>query len=193
MFGEDFDQRIFVLFANLRVESHHHEVTWVVPIEFRPGTDPSTLVIEGAVTVQPCDAKRCLPPQDVSFSAGLGEGLKLGAFATIFPKPDIGNQKPGVEFDPEKLNVADGGQITNILQAIGFGLLGGLILNLMPCVLPVIGLKIFSFMEQAGHSRGRALMLNIWYSLGLMSVFLLLATLAASAGSLARNCSKRRP
>ena len=32
-------------------------------------------------------------------------------------------------------------------------LAGGLILNLMPCVLPVIGLKIFSFVEQAGESR----------------------------------------
>jgi thiol:disulfide interchange protein len=48
----------------------------------------------------------------------------------------------------------------------------------MPCVLPVIGLKIFSFFEQAGKSRTRALMLNFWYSLGLLSVFLLLAFLS---------------
>ena len=39
-------------------------------------------------------------------------------------------------------------------------------LNFMPCVLPVIGLKILSFAEQAGRSRGQMLALNFWYSLG---------------------------
>jgi thiol:disulfide interchange protein DsbD len=34
-----------------------------------------------------------------------------------------------------------------------FGLLGGLILNLMPCVFPVIGLKVFSLAKQAGQNR----------------------------------------
>ena len=58
-------------------------------------------------------------------------------------------------------------------------LAGGFILNFMPCVLPVIGLKIASFVEQAGESRGRVIMLNVYYSLGLLSVFMVLATLAA--------------
>jgi thiol:disulfide interchange protein DsbD len=48
----------------------------------------------------------------------------------------------------------------------------------MPCVLPVIGLKILSFFEQAGKSRSRALLLNVCYSLGLLTVFLLLAFLS---------------
>ena len=36
-----------------------------------------------------------------------------------------------------------------------FGFIGGFILNLMPCVLPVISLKIFGFIQHAGDSRGR--------------------------------------
>ena len=63
-----------------------------------------------------------------------------------------------------------------------FGFLGGLLLNLMPCVLPVIGLKILSFVEQSGQDRKRVLWLNVWYSLGLMSVFMVLAALAAFLG-----------
>jgi len=59
--------------------------------------------------------------------------------------------------------------------------LGGLILNLMPCVLPVIGLKLLTFVEQSHHSRARIFTLNVWYSLGLMSVFMVLATFAAGA------------
>jgi thiol:disulfide interchange protein len=65
---------------------------------------------------------------------------------------------------------------------LGFAFLGGLILNFMPCVLPVISLKVLAFVEQSGESRGRVLMLNVWYSLGLLSVFMILATLAATAG-----------
>lgn len=66
-----------------------------------------------------------------------------------------------------------------LVPFVGFGLLGGLILNLMPCVLPVIGLKVLSFAQQGGQSRGRVFMLNVWFALGLLSVFLVLATLAA--------------
>lgn len=38
-----------------------------------------------------------------------------------------------------------------LIRALLFGFLGGLILNLMPCVLPVISLKIFGFVRQAGE------------------------------------------
>ena len=57
---------------------------------------------------------------------------------------------------------------------------GGLILNLMPCVLPVISLKLLSFIEQGGQGRGRVFVLNLWYSAGLLLVFLVLAALSAS-------------
>ncbi len=53
--------------------------------------------------------------------------------------------------------------------------LGGLILNVTPCVLPVVGLKILSFFEQAGKSRANAFMLNVWYTLGVLLVFGVLA------------------
>ncbi|HEY1065302.1 MAG TPA: protein-disulfide reductase DsbD domain-containing protein, partial [Pirellulales bacterium] len=57
--------------------------------------------------------------------------------------------------------------------------LGGFILNFMPCVLPVIGLKLMSFVSQAGENRVRVFFLNVAYSLGVLSVFMVLATLAA--------------
>jgi thiol:disulfide interchange protein len=63
---------------------------------------------------------------------------------------------------------------------IGFALVGGAILNLMPCVLPVIGLKILAFVEQSHQDRRQIFLLNLWYTLGLMSVFMVLATLAVT-------------
>ena len=52
----------------------------------------------------------------------------------------------------------------------------------MPCVLPVIGLKIMSFVQQAGEARGKILTLNLFFSLGLLTVFWILATLSAFFG-----------
>lgn len=50
-------------------------------------------------------------------------------------------------------------------------LLGGLILNLMPCVFPVIGLKIMSFVNQAGHARGRIVGHGLMFTLGVLVSF----------------------
>ena len=48
-------------------------------------------------------------------------------------------------------------------------------------VLPVIGLKVLSFAQQGGESRSRVLALNLSFSIGLLAVFVALASLAAFA------------
>jgi thiol:disulfide interchange protein len=58
-----------------------------------------------------------------------------------------------------------------------FGFLGGLILNLMPCVLPVISLKIFGFIQQAGQSRRKVLRSGIAFTVGIFAWFVGLALL----------------
>ncbi|MCA9137185.1 MAG: thioredoxin family protein [Planctomycetales bacterium] len=60
-----------------------------------------------------------------------------------------------------------------------FALCGGFILNFMPCVLPVIGIKVLSFAKQAGEDRRRVAMLNFAYVAGIMAVFAVLAVLVA--------------
>ncbi len=74
----------------------------------------------------------------------------------------------GPVFDVEQIreNVRKEAVDLGIVGAIFAGFLGGLIFNIMPCVLPVIGLKILSFVEQSGHNRRKAFMLNVWYSAG---------------------------
>ncbi len=59
-----------------------------------------------------------------------------------------------------------------LLPALLFGFLGGLILNLMPCVLPVISLKMFSFVKQAGESRQRIFRLGLAFAGGMFAWFL---------------------
>jgi thiol:disulfide interchange protein len=65
--------------------------------------------------------------------------------------------------------------------ALLFGLFGGLILNLMPCVLPVLGLKLMSFAQQSGRARREVFQMNLWYCLGVYAVFFALATASVAA------------
>lgn len=58
-----------------------------------------------------------------------------------------------------------------------FGLLGGFILNLMPCVLPVIALKIFGFVKQAGQHRRHIFRSGVLFVAGIFAWFIGLALL----------------
>jgi thiol:disulfide interchange protein len=66
-------------------------------------------------------------------------------------------------------------------QSLGLMLLyafiGGLILNIMPCVLPVIALKILGFVNQAKESPARVRALGLLYAAGVLVSFLVLAGL----------------
>src|SRR5215471_12897029 len=64
-----------------------------------------------------------------------------------------------------------------IFKFLLFGFLGGLILNLMPCVLPVISLKIFGFVQQAGQSRRKIFRSGIAFTIGIFAWFIALAVL----------------
>ncbi len=57
------------------------------------------------------------------------------------------------------------------------GFIGGLILNLMPCVFPVLGLKIMGFVNQAGEDRRRIVLHGLVFTLGVLVSFWLLAGL----------------
>ncbi len=54
---------------------------------------------------------------------------------------------------------------------------GGLILNLMPCVLPVLSLKIFDFVQRAGRKRGHVFLHGLSFTAGTLMSFWALAGL----------------
>jgi len=70
-----------------------------------------------------------------------------------------------------------GAPARGIFTFLLFGFLGGIILNLMPCVLPVISLKIFGFIQQAGQSRRKILRSGIAFTVGIFAWFIGLALL----------------
>lgn len=69
----------------------------------------------------------------------------------------------------------------NVWLAILLGFLAGIIMNVMPCVLPVLGIKILSFAEIRQSSRKMAFIKSLVFSAGMLSIFLVLASLASFA------------
>lgn len=61
------------------------------------------------------------------------------------------------------------------LPILGGMLLGGLILNLMPCVFPVIGLKIMGFVQQAGSDRKKIILHGLAFTGGVLLSFWVLS------------------
>ena len=74
----------------------------------------------------------------------------------------------------EELQSATGGM--SLWQAILFALIGGLILNLMPCVFPVISLKVLSFVSMGGDDHTKIRNHALAFVGGVMSTFLSIAT-----------------
>ncbi len=63
----------------------------------------------------------------------------------------------------------------NFGMALLFAFVGGMLLNLMPCVLPVLSLKIFSFVKMAGESKKLSFQHGLAFSFGVIVSFWVLA------------------
>jgi thiol:disulfide interchange protein len=91
--------------------------------------------------------------------------------------PSLPKEQPAAwDYEPVERKVS-----MNFLLAVLFGFIAGIILNVMPCVLPVLGIKILSFAQTGGTSRRSALGRSMIFSCGMISVFMMLAALASFA------------
>ncbi|WP_395714872.1 protein-disulfide reductase DsbD family protein [Reyranella sp.] len=70
---------------------------------------------------------------------------------------------------------AEGSEQLSLGQALLFALLGGLILNLMPCVFPVLAMKAAAFARLAGHARAEMRRDGIAYTAGVLASFAAMA------------------
>ena len=71
----------------------------------------------------------------------------------------------------------------SLWQMLIYAFIGGLILNIMPCVLPVIALKILGFVSEAKSSPGRVRALGGIYAIGVLMSFLVLAAIVIGVKS----------
>ena len=111
-----------------------------------------------AVTSQGCaDAGLCYPPQTQYLAIDLDTG-SISTTQAPTASPSDGEPDPG------------------LAALVGFAVLGGLILNLMPCVFPVLSIKVMSLTAAHAH-RGLLVAHGLAYTLGVVASFVAVAVL----------------
>ena len=91
-------------------------------------------------------------------------------------KPDAAEEKPEDDTPPPPPPMpGDEYSIASLFSNLGLSFLGGLILNIMPCVLPVLLLKLYSLVEQGGISDAEKRQAGLAYTAGILVSFWLLA------------------
>ena len=82
----------------------------------------------------------------------IGTPKDAGGVLVIEEAIGTGTARHAFELGDVAIAAAAPGSLGTILQAALFALLGGLILNLMPCVFPVLSIKVLSLINHAGQS-----------------------------------------
>ena len=117
----------------------------------------------------------------------VGTSEYLGALPTESEHVVVINNQRAVVFTARQIGAdalipVDGGSTAaagdasfNLGLALVFALLGGLILNLMPCVFPVLSIKAVSVAQQSGSAAGERRVHALCYTAGVVGGFLVLA------------------
>jgi len=142
-----------------------------------------SVVISGNLSYQGCNDQLCLPPQETAFELtfpvlGNTEPVEFRNEA-YFKDVDLTGEEAAGTFDVRHSFSQKGVLLTLLLI-----FLGGLGLNLTPCVYPLIPITVSYFGGQATGYAGKRFLLAITYVLGLALVNSLLGTVAALSGGL---------
>ncbi len=135
-----------------------------------------TIEVEAALRYQACDDKQCLPPVSARAPVALTVGPGGEAANAEWFDPAAGAAGPSAAAGP----VAGG--TPGLAWILVLGVLGGLILNAMPCVLPVLSLKVFAFVKAAGQGRSHLVTGTLATTAGILASFWALAAAAVIAG-----------
>jgi len=168
-----------------------------IPITISPAAEPGPKSLDLSLFYQACNDTVCLPPEEPTLTVTLTISPTAAAtpnapdlFAAFDsskvtpadpPAPDAApkpgpstttngaaaatSAPPATPSSPSLFGYQLGNSVVILLLA---SILGGAILNLTPCVLPVIPIKVMTLVQHAGGSRRRALFLGLWMALGVV-------------------------
>ncbi|MEE8056253.1 MAG: protein-disulfide reductase DsbD [Pseudomonadales bacterium] len=144
-----------------RVEVYYHNA------EILLGAIPQTSNLSLTVTSQGCaDAGLCYPPYSQYFQLDSSQ-LTVTETATPATHNDVKNP-------PTKTTPANFGSLPYMLL---LAVLGGVMLNLMPCVFPILSLKVLGFANDKNHS---PVIHGATYSAGVVVSFVAVAAVLVS-------------
>jgi thiol:disulfide interchange protein len=188
-------------FADVPLSVYDGDVVIAAQVMVPAGTKPGAFPIRALLHYQACDHSQCLPPVTTKSQltltvggAGGAEGPKSeggrGGAATAegtpaplpghTPERLLGAINAAPTTTPPSRRAPNPGSLAAMLL---IAVLGGLILNAMPCVLPVVSLKIFGLVRSAAHGHREVVRSALAIAAGILASFAALAALAVAAAT----------
>ncbi len=160
----------------------------LVPISVDAKAPTGPVTISGSVRLQACNDRACFAPETIRFELQTSvvpaiEPVELdrsGLFAAApIAQPPI---SPPPSSPPPPTPKVFGRDLTHDAYPLAFfaAFVVGIIFNAMPCVLPVVPLKIMGFYEVSQHDRKKSVALGAVFSAGLVASFAVLAILVVA-------------
>jgi thiol:disulfide interchange protein DsbD len=161
--------------------NYYGSVTLAGTAQVKQGISPGTYRVPLTVSYQLCeDGGACLFPQEETHTVELtvaGEeagGTGSGAASSGTPSPDKAAAS-GAETAAGEASGRAGLSLGALLRYLLFAFIGGLLLNVMPCVLPVLSLRALNLVKQSGNSRREIFTGSLLYTAGILISLLALA------------------
>lgn len=163
-----------------------------VPVQLAADAPPGKLTIPLAISIQACDESQCLMPENLNLEVAIevrpldqaatgaapgGDADLFGAFdPSVFSRMNEGATTSAARsrFDFFGYEFSLARDQVPLILAIAF--VAGFLLNLTPCVLPVIPIKVLSLQQQAGNP-GKLALFGAVYCIGIVATFLVLGLL----------------
>lgn len=142
-------------------------------------------VVSGTIGYQACDENSCLAPADLNFSQSFpvtGE-ISVGTALDMEKETTPKKEKPALVDQTQEGEVAQSLGDKGLLLMFLLVFLGGLALNLTPCVYPIIPITIGYFGGQAEGRKGGVVAHALLYVLGMAGTYSALGVIASLTGS----------
>jgi thiol:disulfide interchange protein DsbD len=166
-----------------------------IAVEITPAANSGSkeLMIAGKVGYQACNDRYCLRPATQAFSVKLpvAPGLQTvegpSKAATAAPEP----------VEPRRIETGSPGTVDfgdkSLLVIFLLVFVGGLALNLTPCVYPMIPITISYFGGQAQGKKGSLIAHSFLYVVGMAATYSILGVIAAMTGGLFGSAQQYPP
>ena len=158
------------------VEVYSGEIEIGIEVALNESAPPGRHTITGRLAYQACSETSCLPPEKIPFSLTLevseDESSQRPEDTQTTQAPAASDRAPGDGL---------GAGIWLTLLAV---FLGGLALNLTPCIYPLIPITVSYFGGRSGQMRGRAIIHGALYIIGLGTTNSLLGVAASLSGGI---------
>ncbi|MFQ5604328.1 MAG: protein-disulfide reductase DsbD [bacterium] len=175
-------------FSEEPLSVYETEIVIQATVRANKALSPGAAHLAGMLTYQACNDVSCLAPTKIPFDIAVNV-VSAGAAVNQINQPKFGTVATELGALQGERSLPEN-KITQLMAGSGlmitlaFIFIGGLALNLTPCVYPIIPITISYFVSQASGKLVKSFFLALIYVLGLSLTYSILGVVAAMTGGL---------